>query len=230
MQSYPPALYIAGPRRLALDEFAVDPQLSSLPRRSFPTAQQLQRTRDHVKYYSSFLNVNNGIVTILSKTFQGQTDTKEQWYGTEYRARPIPHTTLNMWRNCEPSRSLKIDFPFPNQFIPSEAGLRVKYIPDGSEKIRKNFEQRMVPPEPPRIIRDDGSEGRWTVYFKEDRTFGKPKGFVIFEILTSELFSSPKNAALANLYEICVTDRLREYTYDGTIHMRYNFNVRELTY
>lgn len=216
MQIYPPALYIAGPRRLALDEFAADPKLSNIPRSSFPTTQQLQKTRDEVQYYSSFLNVDNGIVTVLSKAFEGQTDKKEQWYGTDYRVRPIPQTTLNSWRNCESYRSLKMDFPFPNQFIPSEAGLRVKCIPDGSEKIRKTFEERMVPPEPPRIIRDDGKDGRWTVYFKEDRIFGKPKGFVIFEILTNELFSSPKSAALANLYEITVTDKLREYTYDGT--------------
>jgi insulysin len=217
MQIYPPLLYIAGPRRLALDEIAKDPQLSSMPRSSFPTAQQLQKTRDEVQYYLSFLNVDNGIFTVLSKTFEGQTDKNEQWYGTNYRIRPIPLETLTAWRNSKSYRSLNMDFPIPNQFIPSEAGLRVKYIPDGSEKIRKNFEERMVPPKPPRVIRDDGREGRWTVYFKEDKTFGKPKGFVIFEILTNELFSSSKNAALANLYEISVTDKLREYTYDGTI-------------
>jgi insulysin len=216
MQSYPPALYIAGPRRLALDEFVSDPQ-SSTPRSSFPTSQQLQKTRDEVQYYLSFLNVDNALVTTLSKTFEGNTNRKEQWYGTDYRVRSIPDETLNTWRHCESSRSLKMDFPLPNQFIPSEAGLRVKYIPDGSEKVRKNFEESMVPPVPPRIIRDDGIEGRWTVYFKEDRQFGKPKGYVIFEILTNQLFSSVKNAALANLYEISVTDKLREYTYDGTI-------------
>lgn len=217
MQSYPPTLYIAGPRRLALDEFAADLQLSSIPRSSFPTVAQLERTRDEVNYYSSFLNVDNGIVTILSKTFEGQTDKKEQWYGTDYRVRPIPQPTISMWRNCESPRSLRMDFPSPNQFIPSEAGLRVKFIPDGSQKLRKSFEAMMVPPEPPRIIRDDGIEGRWTVYFKEDKIFGKPKGFVILEILTTELFCSAKNAALANLFEISVTDKLREYTYDAEL-------------
>ena len=219
MQNYPPLLYIAGPRRLALDEFAAYSELSGIPRKSFPTAEQFQKTRDEVQYYSSFLNVDNGIVTVLSKTFEGKTDKKEQWYGTDYRVNLIPHEVLHAWRNCESYRSLKIDFPPPNQFIPTEAGLRVKYIPDGSKKIRKNFEERMVPQEPPRIIRDDGKEGRWTVYFKEDKTFGKPKGYVIFEVLTETLFSSPTNAAIANLYEISVTDKLREYTYDGTTNM-----------
>jgi insulysin len=219
MQTYPPALYVAGPRRLALDEFAVEGLLSGMPRASFPSVQQLQRTKDQVKYYMNFLNVDNGIVTVLSKSFDGQTEKKELWYNTDYRAREIPLTTLNQWRSCKSARSLNMDFPIPNQFIPSEAGLRVKYIPDGTTKLRKSFEERMVSQESPRIIRDDGIEGRWTVYFKEDKQFGKPKGFVIFEVLTNALFSSPKNAALANLYEICVIDKLREYAYDGTLNI-----------
>jgi insulysin len=217
MQNYPPTLYVAGPRRLALDEFAVDPLLSNVPRASFPTIKQLQRTRDYVALYMAFLNVDNGIVTVLSKSFEGQTDKMERWYNTDYRVREIPIATLNQWRSCESARNLNMDFPSPNQFIPSESGLRVKYVPDGTAKLRKKFEKRMVPQEPPRIIRDDGIEGRWTVYFKEDKQFGKPKGFVIFEVLTSAVFSSPKNAALANLFELCVSDKLREYAYDGKI-------------
>jgi insulysin len=216
MQKYPPALYVAGPRRLALDEYAIDLQLSSLPRASFPSAQQLQRTREQVDLYANAMTVDNSMVTVLSKSFEGQTDSVERWYGTKYRVRPIPSATLDQWRSCERPRNLKIDFPKPNPFIPSEAGLRVKFAPDGSEKKRKDFEERMVPLTPPRIIRDDESDGRWTVYFKEDQRFGKPKGFVVFQVLTKEVFASPMNAALANLFEICVSDRLDEYAYDGT--------------
>ena len=165
--------------------------------------------------YAKAMNVDNSMVTILSKTFDGQTDATERWYKTNYRVRAIPSATLDQWRNCEPPRNLKIDFPKPNAFIPSEAGLQVKFAPDGSEKERKSFEERMVPVTPPRIIRDEASDGRWTIYFKEDRRFGKPKGFIVFQVLTKEAFASPMNAALANLYEICVSDRLGEYAYDG---------------
>jgi insulysin len=217
MQTYPPALYVAGPRRLALDDFASDPRLSSVPRSSFPSAQQLQRTSDVANQYSNFLNVDNGIITVVSKSFDGRTSSKEFWYGTDYQVQDILPSTLMQWRTCKSARSLKMGFPIPNAFIPSEAGLRVKNIPDKSVKLRKSFEERMVPQDPPRIIRDDGIEGRWTVYFKEDRIFGKPKGYVIFEVLSSELFASPQNAALSNLYEICLADKLREYAYDGKI-------------
>ena len=215
MQKYPPALYVAGPRRLALDEFAADPQLSALPRSSFPNKQQLDRTRAQVQKFTDAMTVDNAMVSVLSKSFEGQTDQKERWYGTDYRVKPISSEILDQWRNCASARQLKVDFPRPNPFIPSEAGLRVKYEPDGSTKKKKTFEQRMEPITPPRIIRDDGPTGRWTVYFNEDRRFGKPKGYLVFQLVTPTVFSSPMNAALANLYELSVSDRLGEYAYDG---------------
>ena len=73
----------------------------------------------------------------------------------------------------------------------------------------------MTPLPPPRIIRDDGPEGKWTVYYKPDDRFGQPKAFVIFQLLTKEPYSNAKNAALSNLYEFCLSDKLDEYAYDG---------------
>jgi secreted Zn-dependent insulinase-like peptidase len=132
MQKYPPALYVAGPLRLALDEFNVFPQLSDAPRSTFQSEKQLQVTREEVGKYSNALTVDNAMITVVSKSFSGKTDATEKWYGTEYRVRAVPRTTLDRWQNCEPARSLRIDFPSPNKFIPSEAGLQVKYPPNGS--------------------------------------------------------------------------------------------------
>ena len=156
-------------------------------------------------------------MTVLSKTFDGQVDRTEQWYGTKYSVRPIDEAVLERWTNCVAAKRLGIDYPKPNQFIPSETGLRVKNPPNGNEKRRKTFEEKMQPLVAPRVIRDDGPGGRWTIYFKEDDRFGKPKGFVILQILTKELYGSAFNAALASLYEICVMDRLGEYAYDGKL-------------
>jgi secreted Zn-dependent insulinase-like peptidase len=109
-----------------------------------------------VKLYSSFLNVDNGIVTIISKSFAGQTDRKEQWYETDYCVREIPRGTVERWRKCQSARNFKMDFPTQNKFIPSETSLQVKYPPNQSIKLRKSFEERMIAPVPPRIIREDG--------------------------------------------------------------------------
>lgn len=215
MTKFSPAFYIAGPRRLALDEVAADPKLSALPRSSFPSKEQMDRTRQQVQKFTDSMTVDNAMVSVLSKSFEGQTDQKERWYGTSYRVRAIPMEVLDQWRNCDSARKLKVDFPRPNPFIPSEAGLRIKHEPDGSLKRKKTFEERMVPITPPRIIRDDGPTGRWTVYFNEDQRFGKPKGFLVFQLVTPTVFSSSMNAALANLYELSLSDSLGEYAYDG---------------
>jgi len=167
--------------------------------------------------FTEAMTVDNAMVSILSKSFEGQTDQKERWYGTNYRVRLIPPDVLEQWRNCVSPRKLKINFPKPNPFIPTEAGLRVKFEPDKvSRKKKKTFEERMQPIEPPRIIRDDGPSGRWTVYFNEDKRFGKPKGYLIFQLVTPTVFSSSVSAALSNLYELSISDRLGEYAYDGT--------------
>lgn len=217
MQRYPPALYIAGPRRLALDEYAADPMLSNLPRSSFPTNDQLGRTRASVSKYIEGLVVDKAMVTVLSKSFDGQTSLRERWYGTNFNVRPIPETVLASWRDCTVPKKLRLAFPPQNQFIPSEAGLRVKFNPTPIPKA-VTIEERLKPREAPRLIRNDGEDGQWQVYFKEDAVFGKPQGYIVFQVLTKDVYRSPMNAALASFYEICVSDKLGEYAYDGRFH------------
>lgn len=216
MQKYPPELYVAGPRRIALSEYNLDPPLTGDPRSSFASRAQLENTRSLVNEYLKSLTVDNAIITVLSKAFEGKTDSKEKWYGTDYRVREVPFKTLDEWRNPAPAKKLKLTYPKPNPFIPSEEGLSVRIPRSKAEDSRtRSFEDRMVPIPPPRVIRDDGPDGRWKVYFREDDRFGKPKGFLIFQVMSKDVFSSPMKAALSNLFELCATDRLTEYAYDG---------------
>jgi insulysin len=155
---------------------------------------------------------------VLSKSFEGQTNLEEKWYGTNYRVRRIPSETLEQWKNCVRPAKLKIDFPKRNPFIPSESGLQVKKERLAVDKfLKRTFESRMVPLTPPRVIRDDGPNGRWTVHFKQDDRFGQPKGYVIFQILSRDAYATPMRAALANFFEICASDRLGEYAYDAEL-------------
>jgi len=223
MQKFPPALYIAGPRRLALDEYAASdsataPALSDSPRSGFSSKAQLDRTRLDAVKLANALTVDNAMISVISKSFEGQTDRKEKWYGTDYRVRRISEAILDKWRRPVAPMKLSIDFPNPNPFIPSESGLRLKIPPaDVNREEKRSFESRMVPLPPPVVIRDDGPDGRWTVYFKQDDRFGQPKGFVIFELLSREVYASPLQAALGTMYELTVSDRLREYTYDAEL-------------
>jgi insulysin len=217
MQKYPPELYVAGPRRVALQGYDnSSAMLTDAARTSFSSNEQFEATKRQVNDLISQLTVDNAMVTALSKTFEGKTDRSEVWYGTNYRVSPIPEATLRKWQNCPPPERLKISYPKPNLFIPTEDGLRVKYPAKKVLSYKdRTFELRMEPIRAPTVIRDDGENGQWKVYYKEDDRFGQPKAFVILEILSSELYASAEKVALANLFELSISDKLGEYAYDG---------------
>eukprot|EP00339_Tiarina_fusa_P025559 CAMPEP_0116996806 /NCGR_PEP_ID=MMETSP0472-20121206/483_1 /TAXON_ID=693140 ORGANISM="Tiarina fusus, Strain LIS" /NCGR_SAMPLE_ID=MMETSP0472 /ASSEMBLY_ACC=CAM_ASM_000603 /LENGTH=1123 /DNA_ID=CAMNT_0004695537 /DNA_START=168 /DNA_END=3539 /DNA_ORIENTATION=- len=217
LQKYPPSLCVAG-RRLALTEGEGKLEGSSSPRSAFSSESQFDYTRKRCEEFSDYLTVDNAMVTVMAKSFQGQTNQKEKWYGTDFRVDPIPVATLNKWRSCADVKQLGIDFPKSNPFIPSEEGLSIKYPPVPFDRFKKrSFEERMTHIPPPAVIRDDGTNGRWTVYYKPDNRFGQPKAFLVFQLLNNKVFSSAKNAALANFYEFCISDKLGEYAYDAEL-------------
>jgi insulysin len=227
MEKFPPQLYVAGPRRLALRESSTTLLSTDEPRTKFKTAEQREIIKTSCKDLISRLTVNNSFLTVFSKSFEGKTTQVEKWYGTEYNIRPIPISTLLVWENAAAASSLGLTYPRANVFIPSERGLRVKRSvkKDGNPKAL-TFEEKMKPITPPSVIRDDGEEGRWTVYFKQDDRFGQPKAFMIFQLLTGELYQSPFQAALAMLYQTCAADLLNEYTYDARLAgLTYDFQV-----
>jgi insulysin len=218
MQKFPPSLYVAGPRRIALAE--TDSKLldTSTPRTSFSSRAQLELTKESIINYISKLSLDNVMITVLSKSFEGKTNKSEKWYGTQYSVRPIPVETLMQWQNCPGAKSFKMDYPKRNVFIPSESGLRVK-IPPKDKPPSTDFETRIIPIPPPVVIRNDGPDGRWTVSFKADDRFGQPKAFVVFELLTSQVSETSYKSALSTFYDACVVDRLGEYAYDGKLSL-----------
>jgi insulysin len=226
LQDYPPSLCVAGPRRLALCDEKVTLLASNKPRTSFDSGAQLSFTKELAADFISNLTVENAMVTLLSKSFKREANQVEQWYGTNYRADPIPESTMLKWRNAVNPSQLGIMYPKPNPFIPSEQGLRIKYLPSKITNRPRTFEDRMIAIPPPKIIRDDGLEGRWTVYYKPDDKFGQPKAFVIFQLLTRQIYSSAKAAALSNMYEFSLADKLGEYAYDaGLAGLTYDVRV-----
>ena len=227
MDKFPPSLYIAGPRRLALKEASNTLITSDAPRTKFQSIEQHEILKASCRDLISRLTIENSFLTVFSKSFEGKTNQVEKWYGTEYNIRPISASTLMVWENCAPAKNLGLAYPRENIFIPSEKGLRVKK-PVKKENNPKalTFEEKMKPITPPSVIRDDGNEGRWTVYFKEDDRFGQPKAFMIFQLLTEELYKSPTQAALAMLYQNSAADNLNEYTYDARLAgLTYDFQV-----
>jgi len=219
MRQYPEPLYIAGSRRLALRE-AADGGLidSNKPRKGFASEEQWKDTLAVTDKFVEKLTVDKALVTVISKSFEGKLKKKEKWYGTNYDVKPIPPTLMNQWTNCKPAANFGMGYPRPNVFIPEENGLVVKKpVRNNDEQKQLTLEERMKPISPPKLIRDDGEDGKWTVYFKQDDRFGKPKSYAIFQLLTKGTYSSPQKAVLAQLYQISANDRLREYAYDASL-------------
>lgn len=211
MMKYEPTYVIAGPRRLALDGLQKD----SSPRTSFPSNQERSETVQSTLDFVSKLTPENMFMTVTSKSFQGKTNRVEKWYGTEYSVEDISLTTLMKWKNCASAKSLGIGYPRPNIFIPTEAGLKIKNkIKRSSPDQLRDFDELIKPVTPPQPIRNDD---RWKVYFKQDDRFGEPKAFLIFELLTSKVYSSAESAILAQLYQVAARDNLNEYAYDATL-------------
>ena len=209
MDKFPPSLYIAGPRRVALQETSTTLISSNQPRTAFKSNEQRDILKASCADLLSRLTVENSFLTVFSKTFEGQTTQNEFWYGTAYNVKPVSMTALMRWKN---PGSFPLFYPRENIFIPSEKGLKVNKKPKKVDQKALTFEEKIKPISPPTIIRDDGEEGRWTVHYKEDDRFGKPKAFLIFQLLTEELYSSPTKAVLGMLYQQCAGDKLNEET------------------
>mmetsp|Transcript_36103 Transcript_36103/g.86758 ORF Transcript_36103/g.86758 Transcript_36103/m.86758 type:complete len:835 (-) Transcript_36103:4855-7359(-) len=227
LQLYPPSLCVAGPQRLALCKDSQTLETINAARTSFGSTDQLDFTRRLASDFVENLTVDNAMLTILSQSFRGKTEKKEKWYGTNYSVEKIPTSTLDKWKTPVSASMIGLAVPKPNVFIPSEAGLRLKFPLSKKSSTSRTFEDRFAPIPPPKIIREDGPDGRWTVYYKPDDVFGQPKAFVIFQLLTKEVYSSAEAAALSSLFEFCVGDKLTEYAYDaGLAGLTYNVQVR----
>lgn len=227
MQKYPPSLYVAGPRRVSVN---LDNSIwgnTSRPRSSFESDEQRKVTKDATFDLFSKLTVENSMMTIFSKSFEGKTDKEEKWYGTSYRAYPYSSSNLIKWTSCRSASSLGMFLPRPNQFIPTERGLQAKRSVDRKLLSKPlSFNDRVTPIKPPQVIGGGKENDRWTVYFKQDDRYGQPKAYLIFELLTPDAYSTPKAAVLAQLYDLCLSDSLGEYSYDAVLAgLTYNLQV-----
>jgi insulysin len=226
MQHYPPELYIAGPRRVALQDSRRQLYEKSKPRTSFASNGDRNTCRTAIEEFLSYLTVDNVMATTLSKSFAGQTKKKEKWYGTDYSAVKIPSVTLASWTNPSLAKDLGMFYPRPNVFIPTEKGLALKKGVKREPPRKKTLEGRMEPLAPPSVIRDDGAAGKWTVHYRKDDRFGLPKVYAIFEVLNNRVYSSAETVALGVLYQLCIDDYLTEYAYDATMAgLSYNIQL-----
>lgn len=136
-------------------------------------------------------------VGIVAKAFEGSTDRKEKWYGTDYKLETISAEKLQAWQTCGLHDNLQL--PRENEFIPT------------------NFElvPRETEPSPlPELIRDNSHSRIW---YKQDDKFLLPKSCICFEITSPYAYMDPIQTNMAILFTQLLKDALTEYTYNAEL-------------
>ncbi|OAA58393.1 a-pheromone processing metallopeptidase ste23 [Niveomyces insectorum RCEF 264] len=157
----------------------------------------IQRTID-------YLRPDNLRITVTSRTYPGDWNAKEKWYGTEYKEERIPSDFMagiqQAYSVSKDSRIPQLHLPHKNQFVPTKLEVEKKEVKE--------------PAPAPRIIRNDELARTW---FKKDDTFWVPKGTLTVNIKNPIVSSVAENYIKTTLFTELVRDALEEYSYDADL-------------
>uniref|UniRef100_A0AAZ3RRR4 Insulin-degrading enzyme n=1 Tax=Oncorhynchus tshawytscha TaxID=74940 RepID=A0AAZ3RRR4_ONCTS len=132
-------------------------------------------------------------VAVVSKSFEGQTDKTEEWYGTHYKQEPISEEVIKKWGNADLNGKFKL--PMKNEFIPTSFEI---------------YPLEKDSPSAPTLIKDTAMSKVW---FKQDDKFFLPKACLNFEFFSPFAYVDPIHCNMAYLYLELLKDSLNEYAY-----------------
>uniref|UniRef100_A0A667Z4I5 Insulin-degrading enzyme n=2 Tax=Myripristis murdjan TaxID=586833 RepID=A0A667Z4I5_9TELE len=133
------------------------------------------------------------VVAVVSKSFEGQTDKTEEWYGTQYKQEAICDEVIKKWQNADLNGKFKL--PMKNEFIPTN--FEIYPLEKDSSPV-------------PTLIKDTAMSKVW---FKQDDKFFLPKACLNFEFFSPFAYVDPLHCNMAYLYLELLKDSLNEYAY-----------------
>ncbi|XP_036067708.1 insulin-degrading enzyme isoform X2 [Oryzias melastigma] len=136
-------------------------------------------------------------VTMVSKSFEGQTDRTEEWYGTQYKQEAIPEETIKKW--SIPDLNPNFSLPKRNKFIPT------------------NFQIYPVENNPPSVPTLIKSTPLSRVWFKQDNKFCLPKLCQRFAFFSHYIYTDPQHWNMTELWIKLLKDDLNEFTYPALL-------------
>uniref|UniRef100_A0AAQ4Q1M2 Insulin-degrading enzyme n=2 Tax=Gasterosteus aculeatus aculeatus TaxID=481459 RepID=A0AAQ4Q1M2_GASAC len=148
-------------------------------------------------------------VAVVSKSFEGQTDKTEEWYGTQYKQEAISEESIEKWASADLNG--KFTLPMKNEFIPT------------------NFEIYPLEtdsPSVPTLIKDTAISKVW---FKQDDKFFLPKACLNFEFFSPFAYVDPLHCNMAYLYLELLKDSLNEYAYAAEL-AGLNYDLQNTVY
>ncbi|XP_039639497.1 insulin-degrading enzyme isoform X1 [Perca fluviatilis] len=148
-------------------------------------------------------------VAVVSRSFEGQTNKTEEWYGTQYKQEAISEESIEKWASADLNGKFKL--PMKNEFIPT------------------NFEIYPLEkdsPSVPALIKDTAMSKVW---FKQDDKFFLPKACLNFEFFSPFAYVDPLHCNMAYLYLELLKDSLNEYAYAAEL-AGLNYDLQNTVY
>lgn len=140
-------------------------------------------------------------LTIVSKRFDGKTESIEPWYSTPYTESKIDVQVVTQWERLAPNGQLRL--PHPNEFICSD----FRIVTAESTTPGYHFV-------PPQLVQDDEHCRLW---FKPETYFRKPKLSLSFLLYSPVISTTPYHAVLTSLFLRYLKDELTECAYDAEL-------------
>uniref|UniRef100_A0A3Q3J3I8 Insulin-degrading enzyme n=1 Tax=Monopterus albus TaxID=43700 RepID=A0A3Q3J3I8_MONAL len=148
-------------------------------------------------------------VAVVSKSFEGQTDKSEEWYGTQYKQEAISEAIIKKWANADLNGKFKL--PMKNEFIPTSFEI---------------YSLEKDSPSVPTLIKDTAMSKVW---FKQDDKFFLPKACLNFEFFSPFAYVDPLHCNMAYLYLELLKDSLNEYAYAAEL-AGLNYDLQNTVY
>lgn len=155
-------------------------------------------------------------LVVVSKKFEGKTESIEKWHNTPYTVSSIDAETLDEWQNVKGNRDLQL--PHRNEFICSDFEIVTPPLTPADASYEST----------PELLESDD---RFRLWYKPDTQFRKPKQSLSFLFYSPVVSSTPYHAVLTSLFIRYLKDELTECSYDAELAgMEYeiSFNARAI--
>lgn len=176
-----------------------------LPREWLLSGSNLRKFEPEViKKALSTFREDNFRAVIVAQDYPGDWDSKEKWYGTEYKVEKIPEDFKSDIQKALAStaenRTPDLHMPHKNEFVPTRLSVEKKEVSE--------------PAKTPKLIRHDDHVRLW---FKKDDRFWVPKAILQVTLRNPLAWAMPANYVKSRLYCELVRDALNEYSYDAEL-------------
>ncbi|KAF9882582.1 Insulinase (Peptidase M16) [Aspergillus nanangensis] len=185
-------------------------RLSSVMQKPLPRewllSSSLLRTynSDLIKEALSFFRADNFRMIVVAQDYPGDWDSKEKWYGTEYKIEDIPDNFMGDIRTAlatTPDKRLpELHMPHKNEFVPTRLSVEKK--------------ETTEPAKVPKLIRHDDHVRLW---YKKDDRFRVPKASYYVTLRNPLVWATPANFIKSEFYCELVKDRLVEYSHNAKL-------------